>query len=610
MVAFFAFVILGHVFYSGGDITVSMAAAQEFIREAFQSGINWILYGVARLFGLIGVGGATLFVYVLQSDTVNGVLGSPVIDVIWTIVRDVLNLAFILILLFSAFATIFQVERYHLRNILVRLVIMALLVNFSLPIAKVIIDASNILMYFFVNTLFPKAASGTGFEIPEIFGKSTNIVDVFVPQKEVSGQTSGYIFIAIVFAFFYGISMITIAGILVVRLVALAILMIFSPIGFVAMVLPSTQTYAQKWWSNLFKYAFNGPILVFMLFFAMSFMAYTHDMAFRKDSDIRIAVTTDVATTDASQSSNMTNLAFLMIPVVILWAGIIMTNTASDGASQMVTNFGQNIVRRTGRGLRRGGRYLAVGAGRGVDYALGDPVRTRRQQFRNWRDRRNRLRDQRIANRAELAAAPDAARRAAVETRHFTNAVVEAEKQLEGLSDVDLANILRTSNDQHEQAAAARLLSKNGNLNVAQLRAITAPNGFGSNAASARILSDIENNLQQRNQRGTLAAYAAAEGRRFANNNEGNTNLGGNPNDSNGRRAMQTYLNVDAGALAQQNLGAVRNSEHIGYEERREHFDAIINNEQAARRYAQSVRTRDEHEAMQRESENYGHWTT
>ncbi len=458
---FFAFVVAGHFFYSDSGFNFATAHAAS-IKEAFTSAINWFLYYVAQMFGLLGVAGATLFTYVLDTNNVKEILGNKVIDLIWTIVRDVLNLSFILILLFSAFATIFQIERYHLRNVLTRLIIMALLVNFSLPIAKVIIDASNILMYFFVNNLFPKTENG--FEILEIFGKSMNIVDVFIPKREVANQETSYIFMAIIFAFFYGISMITIAGLLVVRLVALAILMIFSPIGFVGAILPSTQGYAQQWWQNLFKYAFTGPILVFMLFFSMSYMHYVHKVAFDPTSVNSVMHPTETATTNEAQASNMTNLVFLMIPIVILWAGIIMTNATSDGASQMVTRFGQGMARKTGRALATGGKYASIGtlkampgAARATGFARSFKVSAQRRRDR-FEQKANAYAEQMSAQRAIIG-------RSKVQLESFAKSLAAAEKELKdlGLTGSQLVKVMEDKGESKERrVAAARLAAQKG----------------------------------------------------------------------------------------------------------------------------------------------------
>ncbi len=509
VVGFFAFVIIGHVFYGEGGLGIATAFAG--LREAFISAFSWILYGFAKFLGLLGVAGATLFVYILDVDVVHSILGSPIIDVVWTIVRDVLNLSFILILLFSAFATIFQVEKYHLRKILVRLVIMALLVNFSLPIAKVIIDASNIIMYFFVNNLFPNSATGTGFEIPEIFGKSLNIVDVFVPQHDPTATTLDYLFVTIIFAFFYGISMITIAGMLLVRLVALAILLIFSPIGFVAMILPSTQSYASQWWSSLLRYAFTGPILVFILFFAMSFMSYTHDVAFNKNSEARIAVTADIATVNADQTSNLSNIVFLMIPIVILWSGIMATSLASDGASKMVTQWGRGVAAKTGRKLRGGGRYMVVGGvkgvARGADNLTGNRVTGRIHQYKTWRKNAHEGYKKRVEDRAEIYSAGKKGR-GAVEARQFARALGEATKELQHFTHQQLLDEAENGSSPERRVAAARLAAQKGaisgsaEMDIAMRAMQSAPEMMRGD-----LEKDVQSSVRKEGRRDIVAQY-------------------------------------------------------------------------------------------------------
>ncbi len=443
------------------------ATAAVDVASALVSGLNWLIYYFGAALGLLGVAGSVLFVYVMDARVVSQILAAPIVDVTWLVVRDFFNLTFILILLFSAFATIFHIERFHLRNVLLRLIIMALLINFSLPIVKAVIDIANFIMYFFTSLLFPQ--TGTGYEAVEIFGRSINIMDIFVPQFEErsraaeSGITTYLIFAAIA-SFFYGISLITIAGLLVVRLIALVILMVLSPVGFVGTILPSTQGMASRYWQSLFKYAFMGPILVFTLFFATTFMAYNHDLAFSRDSDIRIVIPADTATNDARQTSNMANIAFLMVPIIIMWAGIIASNIVSDGASTMVTRFAGNAVRRAGAWARSGGRYLGIEAGRGLDAATGRYVTAARMRFNEMTESRTRRREDARRQRMERSYYQSEQRRNAAIARRFGSAVDEARKSLENFSEEQLRNAMHNGRDA-ERVAAARLLAENRQIN-------------------------------------------------------------------------------------------------------------------------------------------------
>ncbi|MBI2020994.1 hypothetical protein HYS99_00585 [Candidatus Giovannonibacteria bacterium] len=71
----------------------------------------------------------------------------------WTIIRNFANIWFIFLLLFVAIATILRVQRYQAKEMVLWIIIMAILINFSLPITKIIIDVSNILTFQFVKTM-------------------------------------------------------------------------------------------------------------------------------------------------------------------------------------------------------------------------------------------------------------------------------------------------------------------------------------------------------------------------------------------------------------------------------------------------------------------------
>jgi len=73
------------------------------------------------------------------------------IDIAWRVLRDMVNMIFIFALLYIAIATILRIEEYGAKRLLARIIIVALLINFSLFFTKVAIDASNVLSAEFVN---------------------------------------------------------------------------------------------------------------------------------------------------------------------------------------------------------------------------------------------------------------------------------------------------------------------------------------------------------------------------------------------------------------------------------------------------------------------------
>src|SRR3989338_7431568 len=61
----------------------------------------------------------------------------------WRVTRDVANMFFVFFLLWIAIATIFGFEQYGIKQLLPKLIVTALLINFSLPIAQVVINTSS-----------------------------------------------------------------------------------------------------------------------------------------------------------------------------------------------------------------------------------------------------------------------------------------------------------------------------------------------------------------------------------------------------------------------------------------------------------------------------------
>lgn len=74
----------------------------------------------------------------------------------WRLVRDFANIWFILILLFIAIGTILRAQSYQAKKLLPTLIMVALVINFSLPITGFIIDISNVISFQFLKAICPE----------------------------------------------------------------------------------------------------------------------------------------------------------------------------------------------------------------------------------------------------------------------------------------------------------------------------------------------------------------------------------------------------------------------------------------------------------------------
>ena len=191
----------------------------------------------------------------------------------WVIVRDVANMFFIVVLLIIAFGTILGQEDYHYKKLLPKMLILAVLVNFSRTIVGVMIDFAQVIMLTFVNGY--KAAAGGNFAA--IF----QIVELLKFDREAcegTGNASGAptewgIFMAALLAFIMiTVSIITmsvILAVLILRVITLWVLIVLSPMAFLAGTFPQGQKYYTQWWEEFKNNVMVGPLLAFFLWLSL-----------------------------------------------------------------------------------------------------------------------------------------------------------------------------------------------------------------------------------------------------------------------------------------------------------------------------------------------------
>ena len=130
----------------------AQAGAVEYVAHFGLTAVMSVLTPVAYLIGYVAgkmvfLGGTlTNWALDLNSQLIN----NPTVQTGWVVTRDLTNLGFVLAIILIAFATILRVETYQMQKLLWKLIVAALLVNFSLVIAGVFLDFSGILTNFFI----------------------------------------------------------------------------------------------------------------------------------------------------------------------------------------------------------------------------------------------------------------------------------------------------------------------------------------------------------------------------------------------------------------------------------------------------------------------------
>lgn len=219
------------------------------------------------------------------------------IDNAWRVLRDIGNLCFVFILLYIAIGTIFELQGIgDPKKLIVNVIIIALLVNFSGFFTRIIIDASNVVAYeFYVKMGGGIATGGNKLGIggqlvsklnlsqqfiggPSVLVKATdadgNEVTILTPvigSLSIAGiiiQTFGNIIIILVSCFV----LIAMSIMFLIRTVYLIFLYVISPIAFVLYVIPNGRHHFDAWLKKLLHQAFVAPGIIVPLYVVFIFL--------------------------------------------------------------------------------------------------------------------------------------------------------------------------------------------------------------------------------------------------------------------------------------------------------------------------------------------------
>jgi hypothetical protein len=276
----------------------------------------WILMVVPAYILWVAAYFFNVFAYVTLSGKLFSNAGF--ISTAWGVTRDLSNIFFILILLYIAIKLILGIDAHGTKKMIARVVIIALLINFSMFFTYVIIDSSNILALIFYNkinvgTIGPdgktpilapyESATGekdvagglTGAFNPAnkldstFFASASNINHIPNASNNITGSVvnaapttngstpvsaeilfgimilSGTVMLVASYAFF--VSGFSFLG----RMIELFVLIIFSPFAFMSFTIPQLASVEyigwNAWFKRLLSVSFMAAIFMFFMYF-------------------------------------------------------------------------------------------------------------------------------------------------------------------------------------------------------------------------------------------------------------------------------------------------------------------------------------------------------
>ena len=263
-----------HYFLIGFLIVLAIALPLSFVQAflgeglARQIGERIIISALTALLGITT--GILNFVSVLVAWVISpSFIDLPytsegIVSVGFDITKSFANIGFIFGLVVIALATAFRYQDYQAKKALPILIIMALLVNFAPVACGIVVDASNIVMNFFLeevsnaDALYVVAYDAWAKTIAGFQNLTGAVTDSLGLLTEAISLAA--------FEMFASFFLLLYAVLFIVRYVAIWTLVIMSPLAFFAYVLPFTRHFFSKWLNQFIQWCFVGVPAAFFLY--------------------------------------------------------------------------------------------------------------------------------------------------------------------------------------------------------------------------------------------------------------------------------------------------------------------------------------------------------
>lgn len=312
-------------------LTAGLKAAVSSIATGFLYSGAWALNALTtKLFILAG--------YLIQMglEANKSIAESPLVTAGWGIARDFTNLGFILAIIFIAFATMLRIDSYGIKKLFTRLVVVALLVNFTIAISGVILNASNTVTDYFITLSSNNTAGQTPIQGMVLnLASATNGQKLLKPILNEQGgasfelaPTAGFlqVFAGLAFSAIFMVAGVAVfaalAIMLFIRYFAISILIIVAPLAWLTFAIPPVAKYFRMWWTQMLRAAFFLPITMFFLYLTI-IMATNETFSKAPNSINVIAGASTSGFTDTSQGGSFSDYARMLLTLSLMVGGLI-----------------------------------------------------------------------------------------------------------------------------------------------------------------------------------------------------------------------------------------------------------------------------------------------
>lgn len=271
--------------------------------------IGLVVQWIATLFFELG---AFLIGVVLRFNV--HIFDSPYIQTGFSVSLAIANLGFVLGIIIIALATILRNQTYGIKQLLWKLVAMAILVNFGLVITAPVVNFADSMSQYFITAV----GGDQGYD-----GLATNLSNAFQPQQATYPTDLGFnsqqdyqatlqicekkygtiddciklmeaaqsapdavkqaaglspadsytqkvlgVIGAVILTSLSAIVLLCLVVLLLVRYVVLGILLVLLPLAWLTWVFPKFNSQFSRWWSEFIRWTFFPPLMLFFIYLA------------------------------------------------------------------------------------------------------------------------------------------------------------------------------------------------------------------------------------------------------------------------------------------------------------------------------------------------------
>ncbi len=255
---------------------------------------------------------------------------NPAVEAGLPIAQGLANIILVLVLLVVVGGIILGINEYGSKKMFVKLIIVALLINFAPLFVGLVVDGANIFMNYFVSAISERMEAlkntllgGGGELILEEMEKHDDggwTENLLIPIALLLMQS--FINLVMIFVLFLYVLL------YICRYVAIWIIVILSPIAFVCLIHPKTQSLWNHWVSQLIQWSFVGVTGAFFLY--LSLQVNYAIVTVYKDADFEVGGESFIAETFSII------LPLMMVAVFFIIGFMLSLKTSAVGADKVI----------------------------------------------------------------------------------------------------------------------------------------------------------------------------------------------------------------------------------------------------------------------------------